>query len=403
MGSLSLKIKSLRTLREIDVKGKRVLVRVDFNVPLNDQGDVADDSRLVATLPTIRYLLEQGAGVILMSHLGRPEGKVNDKLRLDGVARRLGELLGRPVRKVDDCVGPAVAVAADQLQPGEVLLLENLRFHPEEEANDREFARSLASLADVYVDDAFGTAHRAHASTVGVAEFLPSAAGFLMEKEVTMLGRILTDPDHPFTAVLGGAKIADKIGMLEKLVEKVDQLLLGGGMANTFLKAGGSAMGDSLVDESHLDFARDFILRARGRGVAVDLPVDLVIAPATRNGSQPETRVVTPGAVPDGWMALDIGPRTVERFQEALAKSKTVFWNGPLGLFEQPAFAHGSEAIARAIARPGLVSVVGGGDSLALLEKTGVAGQITHASTGGGASLEFLEGRELPGVAVLKH
>lgn len=400
---MSLKIKSLRTLREIDVKGKRVLVRVDFNVPLNDQGDVADDSRLVATLPTIRYLLEQGAGVILMSHLGRPEGKVNDKLRLDGVARRLGELLGRPVRKVDDCVGPAVAVAADQLQPGEVLLLENLRFHPEEEANDREFARSLASLADVYVDDAFGTAHRAHASTVGVAEFLPSAAGFLMEKEVTMLGRILTDPDHPFTAVLGGAKIADKIGMLEKLVEKVDQLLLGGGMANTFLKAGGSAMGDSLVDESHLDFARDFILRARGRGVAVDLPVDLVIAPATRNGSQPETRVVTPGAVPDGWMALDIGPRTVERFQEAIAKSKTVFWNGPLGLFEQPAFAHGSEAIARAIARPGLVSVVGGGDSLALLEKTGVAGQITHASTGGGASLEFLEGRELPGVAVLKH
>ena len=400
---MSLKIKSLRTLREIDVKGKRVLVRVDFNVPLNDQGDVADDSRLVATLPTIRYLLEQGAGVILMSHLGRPEGKVNDKLRLDGVARRLGELLGRPVRKVDDCVGPAVAVAADQLQPGEVLLLENLRFHPEEEANDREFARSLASLADVYVDDAFGTAHRAHASTVGVAEFLPSAAGFLMEKEVTMLGRILTDPDHPFTAVLGGAKIADKIGMLEKLVEKVDRLLLGGGMANTFLKAGGSAMGDSLVDESHLDFARDFILRARGRGVAVDLPVDLVIAPATRNGSQPETRVVTPGAVPDGWMALDIGPRTVERFQEAIAKSKTVFWNGPLGLFEQPAFAHGSEAIARAIARPGLVSVVGGGDSLALLEKTGVAGQITHASTGGGASLEFLEGRELPGVAVLKH
>jgi phosphoglycerate kinase len=403
MGSLSLKIKSLRTLREIDVKGKRVLVRVDFNVPLNDQGDVADDSRLVATLPTIRYLLEQGAGVILMSHLGRPEGKVNDKLRLDGVARRLGELLGRPVRKVDDCVGPAVAAVADQLQPGEVLLLENLRFHPEEEANDREFARSLASLADAYVDDAFGTAHRAHASTVGVAEFLPSAAGFLMEKEVTMLGRILTDPDHPFTAVLGGAKIADKIGMLEKLVEKVDRLLLGGGMANTFLKAGGSAMGDSLVDESHLDFARDFILRARNRGVAVDLPVDLVIAPATRNGSQPETRVVAPGTVPDGWMALDIGPRTVERFQEAIAKSKTVFWNGPLGLFEQPAFAHGSEAIARAIARPGLVSVVGGGDSLALLEKTGVAGQITHASTGGGASLEFLEGRELPGVAVLKH
>jgi phosphoglycerate kinase len=403
MGSLSLKIKSLRTLREIDVKGKRVLVRVDFNVPLNDQGDVADDSRLVATLPTIRYLLEQGAGVILMSHLGRPNGKVSDKLRLGGVARRLGELLGRPVKKVDDCVGPAVVAVADRLQPGEVLLLENLRFHPEEEANDREFARSLASLADVYVDDAFGTAHRAHASTAGVAEFLPSAAGFLMEKEVTMLGRILTDPDRPFTAVLGGAKIADKIGVLEKLAEKVDRLLLGGGMANTFLRAGGNAMGASLVDEGHLDFAGDFILRARGRGVAVDLPVDLVIAPASRNVSQPETRVVAPCAVPDGWMALDIGPRTVERFQEEIANSKTVFWNGPLGLFEEPAFAHGSEAIARVIARPGLVSVVGGGDSLALLEKAGVAGQVTHASTGGGASLEFLEGRELPGVAVLMH
>jgi phosphoglycerate kinase len=401
MGSLSLKIKSLRTIREIDVKGKKVLVRVDFNVPLNDQGDVADDSRLVATLPTIRYLLEQGAGVILISHLGRPKGKVNDKLRLTGVARRLGELLGQPVKKVDDCVGPAVAAAAGELQPGEVLLLENLRFHPEEEANDREFARSLASLADVYVDDAFGTAHRAHASTAGVAEFLPSAAGFLMEKEVTMLGRLLTDPEHPFIAILGGAKIADKIGVLEKLVEKVDRLLLGGGMANTFLKAGGNAMGDSLVDESHLDFARDFSARARDRGVAVDLPVDLVIAPAARSGSQPETRVVTPGAVPAGWQALDIGPGTVERFREAIAKSKTVFWNGPLGLFEQPAFAHGSEAIARAIARPGLVSVVGGGDSLALLDQVGVAGQVTHASTGGGASLEFLEGRELPGVAVL--
>jgi phosphoglycerate kinase len=403
MGSLSPKINSLRTLKEIDARGKRVLVRVDFNVPLTERGEVADDSRLVATLPTIRYLLEQGAGVILMSHLGRPDGKVVDKLRLDVVARRLGELLGKPVKKVDDCVGPAVVAAADRLQPGEVLLLENLRFHPEEEANDREFARQLASLADIYVDDAFGTAHRAHASTVGVAEFLPSAAGFLMEKEVTMLGRILTDPVRPFTAVLGGAKIADKIGVLEKLVEKVDRLLLGGGMANTFLRAGGSAMGASLVDEGHLDFARDFLLRASGRAVAVDLPVDLVIAPASRIGNRPETQVVAPGAVPDGWMALDIGPMTVERFQEAIAKSNTVFWNGPLGLFEEPAFAHGSEAIARAIARPGLISVVGGGDSLALLDKVGLAGQVTHASTGGGASLEFLEGRELPGVAVLTH
>lgn len=406
MGSLSLGIMnmrtmSLKTIRDIDMKGKRVLVRVDFNVPLDDLGKVADDSRLVATVPTIRYLLDQGARVILMSHLGRPKGKVNDKLRLTGVARRLGELLGVPVKKVDDCVGPAAAAAVQLLQPGEVLLLENLRFHPEEEANDREFARQLASLGEVYVDDAFGTAHRAHASTTGVAEFLPSAAGFLMEKEITMLGRILTNPAHPFTAVLGGAKIADKIGVLEKLAEKVDQLLLGGIMANTFLRAEGNALGDSLVDDSHLDFARDFIQRARGRGVTVELPVDLVIAPASRSGGQPEIRVVAPGVVPAGWQALDIGPQTIERFKQAIARSKTVFWNGPLGLFEEPAFARGSEAIARAIAQPGLISVVGGGDSLAVLEKVRLAGQVTHASTGGGASLEFLEGRELPGVAVL--
>jgi phosphoglycerate kinase len=401
MESLSLKIKSLRTLGGIDVKGKRVLVRVDFNIPLDGQGNVADDTRLEATLPTIRFLLEQGAAVILMSHLGRPKGMVNDKLRLTGVARRFEELLGRPVKKLDDCVGPSVAAAAQQLQPGEVLLLENLRFHPEEEANGREFARQLASLADVYVDDAFGTAHRAHASTAGVAEFLPAVAGFLMEKEIAMLGQLLADPAHPFTAILGGAKIADKIGVLEKLMERVDQLLLGGGMANTFLLALGRDMGDSLVDRGHLDFARDFIERIRSRGVAVELPVDLVIAPVSRNGARPEVRVVAPGEVPVGWQALDIGPRTAERFQGAIARSKTVFWNGPLGLVEEPVFAHGSEAIARAIARPGLVSVVGGGDSLAVLEKTGVARQVTHASTGGGASLEFLEGRELPGIAVL--
>lgn len=426
MEPLSLKIRSLRTLAGIGVRGKKVLVRVDFNIPLDRQGNVADVARLEATLPTIRFLLEQGAAVILMSHLGRPKGRVDDRLRLTGVARRFGELLGRPVKKLDDCVGPPVAAAAEQLQPGEVLLLENLRFHPEEEANDREFARQLASLADVYVDDAFGTAHRAHASTAGVAEFLPAVAGFLMEKEVAMLGQLLTDPAHPFTAILGGAKIADKIGVLEKLMERVDQLLLGGGMANTFLQALGKDMGDSLVDRDRLDFARDFIERIRSSGVAVELPVDLVIAPVNRNqmkegigsapppsgrapagqnlttdGQRPVSRVVAPGEVPAGWQALDIGPQTTGRFQEAIARSRTVFWNGPLGLVEEPAFAHGSEAIARAIVRPGLVSVVGGGDSLAVLEKTGVAEQVTHASTGGGASLEFLEGRELPGIAVL--
>jgi phosphoglycerate kinase len=390
---------SLKTVKDLDVKGRKVLVRVDFNVPLTDQGDVADDTRIRAALPTIAYLLDQGAAVILMSHLGRPKGKVNDKLRLDGVAKRLESLLKKTVAKADDCVGPVAEAAAGKLQPGQVLLLENLRFHPEEEANDPAFAKQLASLADLYVNDAFGTAHRAHASTVAVAELLPSAAGFLMEKEVEMLGKILTNPERPFTAVLGGAKIADKIGVLEKLAEKVDHLLLGGGMANTFLLAGGSSMGSSLVDESHLDFARDFMTRAKSRGVAVELPLDLVVAPVSRD----KTEVVAPGAVPDGWQALDIGPETVRRYEQVIAGSKTVFWNGPLGMFEQPAFAHGSEAIARAIASPGLVSVVGGGDSLALLDQAGVAGQVTHASTGGGASLEFLEGRELPGVAVLRR
>jgi phosphoglycerate kinase len=401
MGSLSLRTKSLRTIRDIDARGKRVLVRVDFNVPLDERGKVADDSRIVASLPTIRYLLDQGARVILMSHLGRPDGKVNDRLRLTDVARRLGELLGKPVQTVPDCIGPDVAAAVSALQPGSLLMLENLRFHPEEEANDREFARQLAALGDVYVDDAFGTAHRAHASTAGVTSFLPSFAGFLMEKEVSMLGRILTDPAHPFIAVLGGAKIADKIGVLEKLLEKVDRLLLGGGMANTFLRSRGYSLGDSLVDESHLDFARDFSRRAQEGGVAVELPVDLLIAPDSRSGSHPETRVAAPEDVPAGWQALDIGPRTIERFEEIIAGSKTVFWNGPLGMVEEASFARGSEAVARAIARPGLISVVGGGDTLALLEKVGVAGLVTHASTGGGASLEFLEGRELPGVAVL--
>ncbi|NPV29118.1 MAG: phosphoglycerate kinase [Firmicutes bacterium] len=388
---------NIKSIRDLDVEGRRVLVRVDFNVPLDEAGKITDDTRIAATLPTIRYLLERGAKVILMSHLGRPKGKVVEKLRMNEVARRLGEMLGREVQKVDDCVGPAVEEAVARLRPGEVLLLENLRFHPGEEANDREFAKKLASLADVYVNDAFGTAHRAHASTAGVAEFLPAAAGFLMEKEVSALGRILTDPAHPFAAVLGGAKIADKIGVLENLLGKVDQLLLGGGMANTFLRAEGYELGDSLVDEENVGFAREFLKRARARGVAVELPVDLVIS---RDGAG-EIRVVAPGEVPAGWRALDIGPRTTERFTQLIQKARTVFWNGPLGVFEREEFARGSEAIARALARPDLISVVGGGDTLAVLEKTGVIDQVTHASTGGGASLEFLEGKELPGVAVL--
>ncbi|HHW41028.1 MAG TPA: phosphoglycerate kinase [Syntrophomonadaceae bacterium] len=390
---------SLKTIRDISLKDKRILVRVDFNVPVDEQGRVTDDARIRATLPTIRYILDQGAKAILMSHLGRPKGKVVEKLRMNDVARRLGELLGKEVQKADDCIGPEVEQAVSRLRPGDVLLLENLRFHPEEEANDREFARKLASLGDVYVNDAFGTAHRAHASTAGVAEFLPAYAGFLMEKEVKALGGILSDPGRPFIAVLGGAKVADKIGVLKNLVEKVNGFLLGGGMANTFLRAEGYSLGDSLVDEEHVEFAGEFLDGVRRRGIEVELPVDLVIA---RDGDEAATKVVSPREVPEGWRALDIGPKTVERFTLILGNARTVFWNGPLGLFEKDAFARGSEAIARALTRPGIVSVVGGGDTLAVLEKFGLADKVTHASTGGGASLEFLEGRELPGVAVLE-
>ncbi len=387
----------LRTVRDLDVAGKKVLVRVDYNVPLDENGEVADDSRIAASLPTLNYLLGRGAAVILMSHLGRPGGKVVEKLRLDGVARRLEELLGRKVEKLDDCVGPEVAAAVARLGPGEVVLLENLRFHPEEEGNDPEFARKLAELADVYVNDAFGTAHRAHASTAGVAAYLPAAAGLLMEKEVEALGRLLTNPERPFLAVLGGAKVSDKIGVLENLLEKVDGFLFGGGMGNTFLRAAGYDLGDSLVDAEHLDFAADFLRRARERKLTLLLPVDLVVA-----GPDEERRVVPPDGVPAGWKALDIGPETVASFTRALEGAKTAFWNGPLGVVEKEEFARGSEAIARALTRPGLTAVVGGGDTLGVLEKLGLTEKVTHASTGGGAALEFLEGRELPGVAVLK-
>ena len=388
----------LKTMRSLDIKGKKVLVRVDFNVPLDDDGRVADDTRIKATLPTIKYLVDQGARVILMSHLGRPKGKVVEKLRLDDVARRLGELLGREIKKVDDCIGSEAAKAVEGLKQGEILLLENLRFHPEEEKNESGFAKELASLAEVYINDAFGTAHRAHASTAGVANYLPAAAGLLMEKEIKVLGSILSDPDHPFLAVLGGAKVSDKIGVLNSLVGKVDAILLGGGMANTFLKAKGSELGDSLVDDDNLDFARKFLDMAAERGVRVELPVDLVTA---SSGDQDPVQVVDSGSVPSGWRALDIGPRTADLYSQLIKKAKTAFWNGPMGVFEEEQFAHGSEMVARALSEPGLTSVVGGGDSLAVLEKYGLAGQVTHASTGGGASLEFLEGRELPGVAVL--
>ncbi|HBT48258.1 MAG TPA: phosphoglycerate kinase [Peptococcaceae bacterium] len=388
------------TLKDLDVAGKRVLVRVDFNVPL-DGGRVTDDTRIRAALPTIRYLTDKGAKTILVSHLGRPKGKVNDALRMDPVARRLEELLGRPVKKVDDCIGPEVERAVAALEPGEVLLLENIRFYPEEEKNDPEFARKMAALADVYVNDAFGAAHRAHASTEGVARYLPAAAGFLMEKEIAIMGKALADPERPFVAVIGGAKVSDKIGVIRNLLGMVDTLIIGGGMANTFLKARGCKMGKSLVEEDKVSLAAELLTEAEKRNVKVLLPKDLVAAEEVAPGAAHRVVSVLEG-VPDGWAAVDIGPETRRAFAEALQGARTVVWNGPMGVFEMEPFAAGTEAVARAVAGVQGTTIVGGGDSVAAVEKMGLADKITHISTGGGASLEFLEGRELPGVAALR-
>ena len=389
---------NIRTVRDVDVSGKRALVRVDFNVPLDPLGKVADDTRIRASLPTIQYLVDHQSTVILMSHLGRPDGKLVEKLRLAPVAKRLSQLLSRPVQTAPDCIGPDVEALVSRAKPGDVLLLDNVRFHPEEEKNDREFARKLASLGDLYVNDAFGTAHRAHASTVGVAEYLPAVAGFLMEKEVKIMGRALDKPARPFVAIIGGAKVSSKIAVLTNLLDKVDYLLIGGGMANTFLKAQGYEIGKSLVENEHLDLARDLILRGDEKVV---LPVDVVVAekvdPAAGH------RVVAVDGVPGDWMIVDVGPKTIERFEGFIARAETIVWNGPMGIFEIPPFAAGTRAIAAALAnRKGkAVTIVGGGESVAAVEQMGFADKITHVSTGGGASLEFLEGRVLPGVAVL--
>ena len=384
-----------KTVKDINVTGKRVLVRVDFNVPLAE-GKVADDTRLRAALPTIQYLLDQGAKVILMSHLGRPKGKVVEELRMDPVAERLSELLGRPVRKLDDCVGDEVKAAVAEMRPGDVILLENTRFHPEERKNDPQFAKKLAELADVFVNDAFGTAHRAHASTVGVAQYLPAVAGLLMEKELNFLGKALESPERPFVALLGGAKISDKIGVIENLLTRVDALLIGGGMANTFLKAQGYEVGQSLVEDESLGVAKELLERA---GEKLALPVDAVVA--DRFAADAASKAVPVDEVPPDWRILDIGPRTVELFKEKLAEARTVVWNGPLGVFEFPKFAAGTEAIARFLADLEATTIIGGGDVVAAVRRAGVADRITHVSTGGGAALEFLEGKELPGVAAL--
>jgi phosphoglycerate kinase len=388
-----------KTVADIDVQGKRILLRVDFNVPLDpDDGHVLDDSRIRAVLPTIEYLRERGARLILCSHLGRPKG-VDDSLRLAPVARRLGELLGSPVKTTDDCVGPQVKEAAQALGPGDVLLLENLRFHPEEEANDPDFARALASLADVYVNDAFGSAHRAHASTAGVAAYLPAVAGFLMEKELTFLGKALASPDRPFAAVIGGAKISTKMGVLENLLAKVDRLLIGGGMACTFLKAEGLEVGQSLVEEAYVETARQIRERASQRGVMLLLSSDVIVG--DRFEADARRQQVSVKEIPAGWQIMDIGEKTAEAFAQALRDCKTVLWNGPMGVIEFEAFSQGSYRLAEAIASLNATTIVGGGETVAVVERLGLESKFSHVSTGGGAALEFLEGRELPGVAAL--
>lgn len=388
-----------KTVRDLDVAGKKVLVRVDFNVPLNDKGEITDDTRITASLPTIQYLLEQKAAVILMAHLGRPKGQVKPELSLAPVAKHLGKLLGKKILFATDCVGEAAQAAASKLKPGHILLLENLRFHKEEEKNDMEFAEKLASLADLYVNDGFGVSHRAHASVEGVTHFLPAAAGFLLEKEIQYVGQAVTNPLHPFVAIIGGAKVSDKIGVISNLLDKVDTLLIGGGMANTFLAAQGYKMGKSLVEEDKLDLAKELLAKAKKNKVNMLLPTDLVMAAAFAPDAEHVTEKVK--NLNQAYMALDIGAETSKAYAEALADAKMIVWNGPMGVFEMDAFCKGTEAVAKAVAKSRATSIVGGGDSVAAIEKLGLAKRITHISTGGGASLEYLEGKVLPGVAAL--
>lgn len=386
-----------KTIRDIDLKGKRVLMRVDYNVPI-ENGVISDDTRIQATLPTIQYILDQGAALILMSHLGRPAGTGYEaEFSLKPVADRLSELLGKPVKFAPDCIGPEVEAMAAALQPGEVMLLENVRFHKAETKNDPEFSQKLARLGEVFVNDAFGTAHRAQSSTEGVAHYLPAVAGFLMEKEIEFLSKATENPEHPYIAILGGAKISDKVGVIENLLKKCDRLLIGGGMANTFFKAMGYSTGDSLVEDEAVPTARSLL---ESEGSRLVLPVDVVIADAFDN--EANTRIVAPNEVPDGWRILDIGPKTLEMFKSVLAGVKTVVWNGPMGVFEMPRFAEGTFAIARALAELDATTIIGGGDSVSAVKKAGVDDKMSHVSTGGGASLEFLEGKTLPGVAALQ-
>ena len=387
-----------KSVEDIDVSGKKVLVRCDFNVPMKD-GKITDETRINGALPTIKYLLSKNAAVILCSHMGRPKGEFNPAFSLAPVAKRLSELLGQEVVLAADVIGEDAKAKAAALKPGEVMMIENVRFHKEEEKNDPAFAKELASMAEIYVNDAFGTAHRAHASTAGVADYLPAVCGYLIQKEISVMGKALSDPARPFTAILGGAKVSDKIGVINNLIDKVDTLIIGGGMAYTFMRALGNTTGTSICEEDKLELASDLMKKARAKGVSFLIPVDNIVAREYKEDA--DFMRIYSDAIPDGWMGLDIGPTTQELFTKTIAGSGTVIWNGPMGVSEWENFAAGTRAVAKAVAECGGISIIGGGDSAAAVEKLGYADKMTHISTGGGASLEFMEGKELPGVACL--
>ncbi len=391
-----------KTIKDVDVNGKKVFVRVDYNVPMDENQNITNDTRIRATLPTVNYLLDHGAAVILACHVGRPTEAREPKFSTKPIVARLSELLGKEVKWAPDCVGPEAEAVASSLKSGEVLLLENLRYHKEEKKNDPEFAKQLAALADLAVDDAFGVSHRAHASNVGITEYLETVAGFLMEKEINYIGKTLENPHRPFVAIIGGAKVSDKIGVISNMIDKVDTIIIGGGMAHTFDAAKGYPVGNSLCERDKFDLALSLLKKAEEKGVKVVLPVDL--RTAQEFSADAEVKIVDVDKVEDGWEALDSGPKTSEAYTEALTGAKTVIWNGPMGVFEFDAFAKGTEAVARAVAKAteeGAVSIVGGGDSIAALKKTGLSDKISHISTGGGATLEFLEGKTLPGIAAI--
>lgn len=385
-------------MRDVDVKGKRVFVRVDFNVPMED-GEITDDTRIRAALPTIKELVEAGAKVILASHLGRPKGEVKEDMRLTKVGERLAELMGKPVTKLDESIGEAVESTVAEMKDGDIVLLENVRFHKGEEKNDEALAKAFANLADLYVNDAFGAAHRAHATTEGIAHYVPAVSGLLMEKELEVLGKALSNPERPFTAIIGGAKVKDKIGVIENLLDKVDHLIIGGGLSFTFTKAQGHSIGKSLLEEDKIELARGFIEKAKEKGVQLHLPIDAVVA--TEFSKDAQNKVVNIEEIPEEWMGLDIGPKTAEKYADVIKQSKLIIWNGPMGVFEMEPFANGTKTVANAMAQTEGYTIIGGGDSAAAVEKFDVADQMDHISTGGGASLELMEGKELPGIVAL--